>query len=396
MQKFVQKRRWVLLAAGAAIQLAVGIPSAFGAFFGPLREGYEISETAGTLVFACVIGFFGLGCVLGGALRDRKGPRPAALLGSGLLGGGFGLLALLPAGSPALLILGFSAPVGLGCAFLTPAVLTAAQRWYPDRRGLATGVIGLGMGLSGAALSLLARLLLPALGVRGGFAALGGLLALVAAAGSLFLCDPPGEQTAPPKDQQPALQVVKSRPFLLVFAATALAAPSVLLFSPLIVELAAERGLAENLAFAAVAIGSAGSAAGRLAAPALSDRLPRRGVDMGLFAALCGLSIGFAFAGGWLVLLLWAALTFCYAGQAALLPTLAVDLFGPDSAGRNYGLLALGMSAGSVGFTLLAAALGGAPVRHLVAAVCAGVGFLALLALGKDGGGKGQNGPKQG
>ena len=383
VQNLIARHRWVLLGAGAVIQLAVGIPSAFGAFFAPLQKEYRLEETPLTLVFACIIGFFGLGCVAGGALRDRRGPRCAGLWGAALLGAGFCFLLFAPAGSALALIAGFSAPVGLGCAFLTPAVLTAAQRWYPDRQGLATGVVGLGMGLSGAALSLLSRWLLPALGVRWGFAALGGLLALLTAAGSAFLCDPPGKaQRAKPES---LWSVAHSRAFWLLFSATALAAPSVLLFSPVIAELAGERGLGEGAALALVALGSAGSAAGRLAAPALSDRLGRRRVDKALFAALCALSAGFGFAGGWLLFLLWPALTFCYAGQAALLPTMAVDLFGPAGAGRNFGLLALGQSAGSVGFTLLAAALGGAPVRHLVAVGAAAAGFAALWMLGKRG-----------
>lgn len=109
----------MLLVAGAVIQLAVGIPSAFGAFFAPLREEYRLEETPLTLVFACIIGFFGLGCVAGGALRDRRGPRCAGLWGAALLGAGFCFLLFAPAGSALALIAGFSAPVGLGCAFLT-------------------------------------------------------------------------------------------------------------------------------------------------------------------------------------------------------------------------------------------------------------------------------------
>ena len=115
--------------------------------------------------------------------------------------------------------------------------------------------------------------------------------------------------------------------------------------------------------------------------PALSDRIGRRAADLILFAGLCGLSAAFAFAGGWWVIAVYTALTFCYSGEAAVLPSLCTDLFGLEHTGVNYGFLALGMSAGSIGFPLAARALGLTAGRHWLAAGAAAAGFACLAAL---------------
>ncbi len=161
----------------------------------------------------------------------------------------------------------------------------------------------------------------------------------------------------------------------------ALAAPAVLLFSPVIVSLGQQRGLSEGAAHLCVAVGSLGSAAGRLLMPMASDRLGRRRTDILLLWGLCGLSAAFAFArGGWVVAC-YTALTFCYSGEAALLPALCTDRFGLPHAGINYGFLALGMSAGSLGFPLLARLWGLEGGRHWLAAGAAALGALCLTAL---------------
>ncbi len=335
MQSFLKNHRWTILAAGAAIQILTGVPAAWGVFQGPVRAEYGFDEGAASFVLSLTIGAFGLGCVLGGFLLVKAGARVAGFFAAGFL----------PAERPWLFYLCFSVPVGLGSAFLYPAVMGCAQKWYADKKGLATGVIGGAVGLSGGALTFLVRFVSGRWGVRVCFWVLGGLMLAVCAAGSALLENPENAQSpakSAGRDFTPG-QMLKTRQYKLLFLATALATPAVLLFSPVIVRLGQERGLSESAAHLAVVIGSVGSAAGRLAMPALSDRIGRRAADLILFAGLCGLSAAFAFAGGWWVIAVYTALTFCYSGEAAVLPSLCTDLFGIKHTGVNYGFLALGL-----------------------------------------------------
>lgn len=391
MQDFMRQHRWLILAAGAAVQVLTGIPAAWGVFQQPVMEEYGFTEDLAGLAFSILIAFFGLGCVLGGFLQDRHGPRAAALWGTALLCGGFLAAAFLPAGQPWLFFAAYSAPAGLGSAFLYPSIMSCAQKWYVDRKGLATGVIGGAVGVSGAFLTFFVRCALrgfgPVRGIRGAFWGLAALTAPVCLAGSLLLQNPPPPKQRPelqgaaykkpPLDYTPK-QMLFTRQYWLCTAAVAFSTPAVLLFSPIIVRLGQERGLSEQAALSAIVLGSVGSAAGRLLMPLLSDKIGRRKTDLLLYAASLGLSVVFWFAQSWWVVATYALLTFCYSALAAVLPSLASDLFGLPHAGVNYGFLALGQSAGSLGFPLLAQWLGLQSGRHLLAIAGAALGFGAI------------------
>ena len=377
-------RAKAILAAGAAVQLLTGIPAAWGVFQRPVIEEYAFVRPQATLAFALLVAAYGLGCLLGGVLQDARGPRPAGLLGAALLGGGFAAAAFVPAGRIGWFALGFSLPAGLGSACLAPAVLACAQKWYAGKKGFATGVTGVAMGLSGAFFTLFVRLVGGAFGIRACFGALGGVMLTVGGVGAAVLRDPPAGQ-APGKagrggKAQPDLppkRMLRTRQYWLCLAAVALAAPPVLLFSPEILSLAAERGLGEALAPWCVVIGSAASAAGRLWCPFASDRFGRKPVLAAVYLGLAAGSAAFAFACGWWLAAAYAGLTFCYSGAAAVQPALNSDLFGLRHAGVNYGFLALGMSAGSLlsyaGSLLLPLA-----ARHWAAGACALAGLLCI------------------
>ena len=391
----MQKTRpWAILAAGAAIQILTGLPAAWGVFQQPVMEEYGLSEQGAGLAFGILIAAFGVGCVIGGFLQDRNGPRRAALWGTALLCGGFFAAALLPGAAGGWFWVLFSVPAGLGTAFLYPSIQSCAQKWYKGRKGLATGVIGGAVGLSGAFLTVFVRTALrgfgPVQGIRGAFWALGVLTLPVCLVGSALLTDPPPEKprpsqqgrgkAAPGLDLSPG-QMLRTRQYWLCAGAVCCSTPAVLLFSPIILKLGMERGLDESAALWSVVLGSVGSAAGRLLMPMLSDKIGRRPTDMILFAVSLGLSAVFWFAQGWAVVAVYAGLTFCYSALAAVLPALSTDLFGFPHAGVNYGFLALGQSVGSLAFPFMANLWGLEQGRHILAIAGAVGGFAAIWAL---------------
>ena len=391
-QQFAAKHPWTILAAGAAIQVLTGLPAAWGVFQQPVMEEYGLSEQGAGYAFGILIAAFGVGCVLGGFLQDRHGPRCAGLWGTALLCGGFFAAGLLPPGSAEAFFLAFSIPAGLGTAFLYPSIQSCAQKWYADRKGLATGVIGGAVGLSGAFLTVFVRTAVRGFwvvqGIRGAFWALGAVTLPVCLVGSLLLQDPPqtGQPQKPQENGKNTIdlaprQMLRTKQYWLCAGAVCFSTPAVLLFSPIILKLGMERGLEEQAALWSVVLGSVGSAAGRLLMPLLSDRIGRRPTDMLLFAVSAGLSAGFAFAQGWGVVACYAGLTFCYSALAAVLPALSTDLFGFPHAGINYGFLALGQSVGSLAFPFAANFFGLEVGRHWMAVAAAGAGFACIRAL---------------
>ena len=391
-QQFAATHPWTILAAGAAIQVLTGLPAAWGVFQQPVMEEYGLSEQGAGYAFGILIAAFGVGCVLGGFLQDRHGPRCAGLWGTALLCGCFFAAGLLPPGSAWAFFLAFSIPAGLGTAFLYPSIQSCAQKWYADRKGLATGVIGGAVGLSGAFLTVFVRTAVRGFwvvqGIRGAFWALGAVTLPVCLVGSLLLQDPPqtGQTQKPQENSKNTIdlapqQMLRTKQYWLCAGAVCFSTPAVLLFSPIILKLGMERGLEEQAALWSVVLGSVGSAAGRLLMPLLSDRIGRRPTDMLLFAVSAGLSAGFAFAQGWGVVACYAGLTFCYSALAAVLPALSTDLFGFPHAGVNYGFLALGQSVGSLAFPFAANFFGLEVGRHWMAVAAAGAGFACIRAL---------------
>ena len=352
MHEMQKTRPWAILAAGAAIQVLTGLPAAWGVFQRPVMEEYGLSEQGAGYAFGVLIAFFGIGCVIGGFLQ---GPRFAALWGTGLLCGGFFAAAALPAEKGSAFFGVFSIPAGLGTAFLYPSIQSCAQKWYKGRKGLATGVIGGAVGLSGAFLTVFVRTALRGFGQG-------------------------KAKAAPPLDLSPR-QMLGTRQYWLCAGAVCFSTPAVLLFSPIILKLGMERGLDESAALWAVVLGSVGSAAGRLLMPLLSDKIGRRPTDLILFGVSLGLSAAFLFARGWAVVAVYAGLTFCYSALAAVLPALSTDLFGLPHAGVNYGFLALGQSVGSLLFPCIADFWGFEQGRHILAIAGAAAGFACIWAV---------------
>ncbi len=399
--------------AGALIQVFTGVPAAWGVFQGAVCEGYDLSEHMGSMIFSCVICSFGIGCIFGGLLQDKKGPKAAAILGTALLSFGFIVCGFLPKENPFLMYLLFSVPTGLGTALLYPAVMACAQKWYAEKKGFATGVIGGATGLSGAVLTLLGTWLIGAFGIRFALVCLGAIMALICGAACIVLENPNSytkkqgnvtsslsstktlrnaailinSETKTTADKNKSkdftiAQVFKTKQYYLLTAAVCFANPSMILFSPLIVQIAQNRGLGANVALSCVAVGSVFSAIGRLSMPWLSDKKGRKNVFILLFSFLFFGSITFTFAKGIWVLFIYCALAFCYSGQAAVLPATVTDLYGQKNTGLYYGFVALGMSVGSILFPLLASMWQGSEgARHIIAIVATFSGLVCVLFL---------------
>lgn len=372
-----QNRGPYILAAGAGVQLLTGIPAAWGVFQKHVMQGYGLSRGQAMLGFAVLVASYGVGCAVGGLLQDRRGPRTAGLWGTALLAGGFLAAALVPPGNTVLFLLAYSLPAGVGSAFLAPAVLACAQKWYQDKKGWATGVAGVAMGLSGAFYTLFVKGVGGRWGIRVCFAALGLLMLVVCGSGAVILQNPPQPKQARPLQGIDHKQMIRTPQYKLCVAAVALSAPPVLLFSPEIFSIATDRGLPEVAAPFSIVLGSAASAAGRLLCPAVSDKLGRKRVLYAVYLGLAAGSAWFAFAQNAWVLAAYAMLTFFYSGGAAVQPALNTDLFGLRHAGVNYGFIALGMSAGSLLSYIGSQALP-LTARHWLAGGCALAGLFCV------------------
>lgn len=147
--------RWLIAPAAVAIHLCIGSVYAWSIFNPALTKHFGVvasaaddwSFSAVVWVFSTAIVFLGLAAAIGGKWLEEVGPRATGFLAACLWGGGFLIGSIGIASHELWLIyLGYGAigGCGLGLAYVTP--VSTLIRWFPDRRGMATGIAIMGFG----------------------------------------------------------------------------------------------------------------------------------------------------------------------------------------------------------------------------------------------------------
>ena len=182
--------RWVIAAAGVVMQIALGAVYAWSVFRIPLTRafGWTISEV--TLTFTIAIFVLGLAAFGGGLWMRRAGPRTVALTAGVLYGLGV-FLASFAGGRLWWLYCSYGviAGVGLGLGYIVP--VATLVKWFPDRRGLITGLAVAGFGAGALITAPIATRLIAEVGVLRTFAILGVAYFVAVTGGALFMRNPP-------------------------------------------------------------------------------------------------------------------------------------------------------------------------------------------------------------
>jgi MFS family permease len=206
----IMPNRWVIAIAGTVLMVTIGCLYSWGLFTQPLLVAYGWDLRTTTWAYAIAnFSLAAVGAVIGGFWQDRAGPRKVAMVGVTLWGLGNVLAGLGTSrlGAPWLYATyGIMGGIGAGMAYITPVAMVT--KWFPDRKGLAGGLVAAGFGLG----AFVYNLLVPRLaGFHGAALHAGGLLAAKAAAtaaGTLF--DPltlTPAQTFTPADIAAVMQV---------------------------------------------------------------------------------------------------------------------------------------------------------------------------------------------
>jgi MFS family permease len=138
--------RWAIAWAGVVVMILAGTVYAWSNFTQPLIASFGWSSTQTSLIFGLAIFFIGVGAVIGGRWQDRVGPRTVTITGIVLWGIGNLLAAIGPKEVWWWdLTYGVIGGTGNGMAYITP--VATVTKWFPDKRGLASGMVVMGFGL---------------------------------------------------------------------------------------------------------------------------------------------------------------------------------------------------------------------------------------------------------
>ena len=365
--------RWLVVVGAILIQLALGAIYAWSVFTARLTDAagpYAFSASETAWVFSSGLSTFAIVMVLAGRVLPRVGPRSLSIAGGLLLGAGYILGGLFGASFwVQLMCIGILAGAGIGLAYVVP--ISVCVKWFPDKKGLITGlaVAGFGFGATiwvklagswfGGLLNTSNVFGLPS--VQSVFVIYGIALMCLVLLGSVVMINPPeGYQPAgwvPPTsehgDHEGALEfrardMLRTKQFYMlwsVFMFAGIAGLMVIYCIKLFgIDALAHNGIVDAGAITGTAMAwyAIFNGLGRIAWGSISDRFGRRptiifmsvlqGVTMLLtyhvFIAF-GMVYGFIFAA--------ALIGFNYGGSFALFPAITADYFGNRNVGSNYG-----------------------------------------------------------
>jgi OFA family oxalate/formate antiporter-like MFS transporter len=400
------KNRWFVVIGAILIQLCLGAIYAWSVFTPSLVEA-DWTKAQTQAVFAAGLALFAIVMVIAGRLLPKWGPRKLAFSGGIVLGLGY-LLAGLFGGTNFIAIfifVGIIGGSGIGLAYVVP--IAVGMRWFPDKKGLITGlaVAGFGFGamlwvkLAGAWGNLIADL-----GLSTTFTIYGIVFFVTVMIGGIWMVFPPEgwkpEGWTPPEEAKDSkvtkvanlgsAQMLKTPQYYMILLTFAFGA-SAGLMSIGLMKLFPMQALTDAGFSQAAASGIAGTAMavffslangfGRIAWGAMSDKLGRRNSIIIMMATQGIMVILFQWMAGTPALLYLGAtlIGFNFGGNFALFPTITADTFGAKFIGQNYGWVFLAYGIGGIFGPILGGKLGDLGNFPLAFTIC---GILCLVAAG--------------
>lgn len=182
--------RWAYLVIGVIAMLFAGIIYAWSILKAPLAEEFGWGASQLTLNFTLTMCFFCIGALLGGIVSKKLGTRLPIIIAGIVAGLGFVLTSTLNGGSIVMLYLTYGVMAGLGIGVAYNVLLSIVNAWFPDKKGLCSGVTLMGFGASALVLGNLAASLFDTIGWRTTFVILGVALCVVLIIAALLLKKP--------------------------------------------------------------------------------------------------------------------------------------------------------------------------------------------------------------
>ncbi len=394
------RNRWGIAVAAVIMQICLGAVYGWSVFVKPLIAAHHWTLTSVSLNFTLAIHFLGVGTIIGGLWQDRVGPRKVATVAGVIYGIGYLIAGFAAArGSLGGMYLGYGviSGIGMGMGYITP--VATLVKWFPDKRGLMTGVAVCGYGAGALIFSPIAAKMIQSVGVPPTFYVFGvAYLILVVASAQAYANPPEGykpagwvPKTAVQREATTAnfsvSEAMKTWQFWLLWAMLFLNVSAGIMIisqaSPMAQQLV---GMTPIAAAGMVSLISIFNGLGRVFWAWVSDMIGRAqvyfllyAIQVVIFFALTSIhNIG-------LFSVCFAIIGLCYGGGFGTMPSFTADFFGPKYMGGIYGWTLLAWGAGAVPSPILIARVrqgtgGYGPAIHIIAVVMLCALVLPILA----------------
>ena len=402
----MKKQGLYCVLAAIAIQLTLGIAYIWSVFqTGIANSIFGGNNAAAGLTFSLLLATLTIGSVIGGKLAAKYSTRLVVFIGGIILSAGFFLASLVRADYFWLLWVTYGLMGGVGMGFTYSTTIACAQKWYPHKKGLVTGIIVSALGFGGVVFTPIVESLISAFGGAGigepkTFMVLSAVFLTVCTVGSLFLKNPPdgymaadassGSAAAKTASSLSPSQMLKSPQFYLTTATFMLACMGGLMMIGFAKPIAVDKGLGAAAAIGVLAI-SMFNSIGRLVWGMVSDKLGRINTITVLLSGSALLSLLVNLATGYWIFALIALIGFFYGGLLSNFPSLTADLFGAKYMATNYGFVLLGFGGGAIISSQIAGYYKNIAAENIdlmfpafvIASCCAAAGIILMQVLRK-------------
>ena len=351
--------------AGVLMQIALGAVYAWSVFRIPWTRDYGWTVSQVTRAFELAILVLGFAAFLGGLWMKRSGPRPVLFLAAVLYGLGTVLAGLSHNLAMLYLTYGVIAGAGLGLGYIVP--VATLIRWFPDKRGMITGIAVAGFGAGALITAPIAERLIAAVGVSSTFMVLGIAYFAILMLAATVMKNPPAGY-APAGFQASRVRGSAAHDFTLpqalqawqwyglwltLFLNSTAGIAIISQASPMAQEIS---HVSAVTAAGLVGIISIANGSGRFLWAWLSDPIGRKAVFLTMFLVQAAGFLLLSHVSGFASLTTLAfVILLCYGGGFGTMPAFAADYFGAKDVGSIYGLMLTAWgAAGVVGPTLIA------------------------------------------
>jgi OFA family oxalate/formate antiporter-like MFS transporter len=408
------KNRWFVILGALLIQLCLGAIYAWSVFTPSLiADPYNFTAAQTQLIFGVGLASFAFVMIIAGRMQAKFPPRNVAALGGIILGLGYVLARFVGTSFLGhLLTIGLIGGAGIGLAYVVP--IAVGVKWFPDKKGLLTGLAVAGFGFGALLWVKLAGSwghLIETMGVANVFLTYGIAFAVIVLIGSTWMVNPP--EGYKPKGWNPpqisdagnasgalnltSAEMLKTPQFFglwLMFIAGAMAGLMVIgcikLFGiDALQSTGMDAALASAKAGTAMAVFFAlANGIGRIAWGVISDKIGRK-TSLILMCLIQGLIMLVFYKMGSSVALLYlgaAIIGFNFGGNFALFPAATADFFGNKTVGPNYGWVFTAYGVGGIvgpylGGYFKSAAKGGEVSAWATPFITAGIACLLAAAI---------------
>ncbi len=400
--------RWLVVGGAILIQLCLGAIYAWSVFTPSLKEaGWTSAQTQA--VFSAGLASFAVVMVIAGRLMPKVGPRALAIAGGVVLGAGYIVGGLTCGDTPdptkLLLLIGVVGGSGIGLGYVVP--IAVGMRWFPDKKGLVTGLAVAGFGFGATLWVKLAGSwghLIVNVGLGKTFLIYGIVFLIAVIIGGLTMIFPPegwkpeGWEPAPAKGGTASVDdlaitsgdMLKNPKYFMILltfmfgASAGLMSIGLMKLYPMQALMASGMDKAAASAAAGLAMAvffSLANGVGRIAWGAICEKLGVKTSIVVMMIIQGIVVIAFQKMAGTPILLYVGAtlIGFNFGGNFALFPMITANTFGAKTVGQNYGWVFLAYGVGGIFGPMLGGKLGDLDNFPLAFTIC---GVLCLLAAG--------------